>query len=1397
MSTAASQALVQKLYVAYYGRPADPAGLEAWALAIDANKGQVSTAIVNAFGASAESTALFGNMSTSQKVNAIYKQLFGRDAEPAGLLAWATAIDGGRVSAAGAALEILNGAAGDDKTTINNKLSAAAAFTAALDTTAEITAYSGDTVANAARSFLAGVTTAAPSTDAVNTAVASVTNTSGSGSNEAGKPYVLTTNQDILTGTNSNDNFRAVAGKADGQQDQTTLNSSDIIDGGAGTADALIVNLVGGNYGGGARIKNVETLQIGTNDSTVRTFDYNVNMGSNEITEATKVVYDQINAGEHLSVVNLLKTGEAIPTLSWTNEANSLAGTISADFRQSAVEGNKTAATVELNNVLADPNVATTGRLNIGAGVETLNIVSGGSSAYNTLNASQRTDGSAVDIVSAGFSTNAASVVTGEGVNDDGSLSTVNVTGSRAFGKAATVVTDTTNTNFGLTNRAVAGDVGLDNLQPSASNLVSLAATVTTLNAAEATGDTNIRFTSRVDAAEVNVTYKGGKANDYVEFQQGNINATGGDGNDTFAFVNTQNNSTLTTADTIVGGAGTDTIQMGVNGAGTYNLDTTEFNNKTGVDVLDLRGNVNNVRLADAFVGAADAGLTVRTDKIVQTSDTSTANSTTATTNNGLEEQSTNTLNLTALSANRAVDFIGGAGSDRIVVNEVSLNSNVKLDGGTNITNSGRFDTITVQDSAVLSRGDLAGVKGFEGIVLVKSDTTSARQYTVEVTESFLNANGNSKVLQIGTINAANQNKLTAADTVTIDVSDLLVSSNATFKTTGYDRKIDVTSLTAAGATVNFTANGGSISLATLQGLGLVTTTADAKQADILASVANQGTLGTAPSTGGSSVPGTTITSTSAVTVSNLVPFVSGTESKLLTDNADTITINSTLGTSFIVDAKSGDGDVLNAQLTAASTATVIGIETLNLTTLGSSASLDLGNVTGNSLITVKGTNVAFTNAAATDVFSFGSDFTGTANITGAAGADAYTVKTNTANFILKNATSTGLTLDNTGSSTVDFTGTAALTSTKVKGVGTIELKAVATNNVVDASALTGNLVYNQAAAADASVTGGSGNDTFSFTSGLFNGTDSINGGAGTDTLKIIDAGTVTLTNVSNVENIVLSGGAASLTFATTNLSLGQTLNVNGSAMTGALTTAAPAGSSDFMLNVTGSAQNDTLAGWNRADTISGGAGDDNISGGAGVDTITTGTGADRVVLASASADRDVVTDFTVGAGNDTIQLTAANTKVGTAVGAAPVVTADTSAAAAGGAAYALTMGAITTATTDVIVLQNGAALTSGTNGGDLSLTTAAGLNGTELLKALTSNAAADTYTQITAVGTDAAAYLVAYQGGNAYVYLASDAAAAGGNGDGAWQAGEIQLVGTLQNVAANGLVAGNYAVLA
>ena len=92
--------------------------------------------------------------------------------------------------------------------------------------------------------------------------------------------------------------------------------------------------------------------------------------------------------------------------------------------------------------------------------------------------------------------------------------------------------------------------------------------------------------------------------------------------------------------------------------------------------------------------------------------------------------------------------------------------------------------------------------------------------------------------------------------------------------------------------------------------------------------------------------------------------------------------------------------------------------------------------------------------------------------------------------------------------------------------------------------------------------------------------------------------------------------------------------------------------------------------------------------------------------------------------------------------------------------AYVFTGG--TFANADIVVLGSGAALTSGANGGDLSLTTAPSLNGTELLKALTDGTAADTYIAIAAASASNQAYLLDYQGGNAYPYHANDADASG-----------------------------------
>ena len=79
----------------------------------------------------------------------------------------------------------------------------------------------------------------------------------------------LTPGVDTFDGTSGADFIRGVAGSALGTQDQTTLNSSDVLNGGAG-ADTLALLLNGGGYGGGATIRNIETLQIGTNDTIRR-----------------------------------------------------------------------------------------------------------------------------------------------------------------------------------------------------------------------------------------------------------------------------------------------------------------------------------------------------------------------------------------------------------------------------------------------------------------------------------------------------------------------------------------------------------------------------------------------------------------------------------------------------------------------------------------------------------------------------------------------------------------------------------------------------------------------------------------------------------------------------------------------------------------------------------------------------------------------------------------------------------------------------------------------------------------------------------------------------------------------------------------------------------------------
>lgn len=129
MATLSSVLQVQSMFIAYYGRPADPAGRTYWAERLDAVGGNLD-AIIDAFGFSDEYLARYGSLSQSELVNAFYQQTFNRSADPAGLQFYLDELASGRMTLASIAKNIWDGAVGDDALTVANKLEAAQGFTA-------------------------------------------------------------------------------------------------------------------------------------------------------------------------------------------------------------------------------------------------------------------------------------------------------------------------------------------------------------------------------------------------------------------------------------------------------------------------------------------------------------------------------------------------------------------------------------------------------------------------------------------------------------------------------------------------------------------------------------------------------------------------------------------------------------------------------------------------------------------------------------------------------------------------------------------------------------------------------------------------------------------------------------------------------------------------------------------------------------------------------------------------------------------------------------------------------------------------------------------------------------------------------------------------------------------
>ncbi|NEX17210.1 MAG: hypothetical protein C1943_11395 [Halochromatium sp.] len=113
--------LVQQAYLAYYGRPGDPAGLAYWSQQLDAAGGSLD-AIIQAFGDSREFRERYGALSNEALVDGLYQQLLGRPAEPAGLAFYVDRLGSGEATLQTIALDVIFGAANEDALTVENRL---------------------------------------------------------------------------------------------------------------------------------------------------------------------------------------------------------------------------------------------------------------------------------------------------------------------------------------------------------------------------------------------------------------------------------------------------------------------------------------------------------------------------------------------------------------------------------------------------------------------------------------------------------------------------------------------------------------------------------------------------------------------------------------------------------------------------------------------------------------------------------------------------------------------------------------------------------------------------------------------------------------------------------------------------------------------------------------------------------------------------------------------------------------------------------------------------------------------------------------------------------------------------------------------------------------------------
>ena len=608
--------VVQQLYVSYFGRPADYYGLQNFEQQLDAIGApttfvgvqaavQADTAgtsalskLVNSFNSSAESAALYGTdnsqVGIGKFVNAIYQNVLGRDADKGGFDYWVAQITSGTVTKANAAAAITQGAL-DNKTpqglldaqAVTNKLNVAIAFTTALDTPVEITSYSGDQAAAAARSLLSGVNSGTNVTAYQTTVEQTI---AGLGNVVNGSTIAVTTNVDNLVGTNGNDVFNALDVDTAGAG-ASTLTAFDTIDGGAGkdTLNIYTDGKLNSSLGTNSSIKNVETINIlntgsagvtGLTDASkyvgvTALWQTGVAGDVTNVSSATTVGFHGLTvANGNVDIAPVDSAASTSIALDNAEEGVSLSVTASATGKLAGVVLAGSVADTNADGTVANTDLAVT----VGKDVQTLTV---NSSVATNLSISNGAGTKVLTTIDASASTGAITYA-------DSETTVANIT-TGSGDDTVTVVTVT------------AKDVSSTTADETVNAVVNTGAGKDTINV-DVTGDGAVTVNAGAGNDTVNIVGRGTAA----------LTINLGDGNDVFT-----SGVAIGANDKIDAGAGSDTLSLNLVGSanvGAFSnfdaFDAAGLGHGLDLDILSQKNNVTEI-VATADVGSGAALLNV------------------------------------------------------------------------------------------------------------------------------------------------------------------------------------------------------------------------------------------------------------------------------------------------------------------------------------------------------------------------------------------------------------------------------------------------------------------------------------------------------------------------------------------------------------------------------------------------------------------------------------------------------------------------------------------------------------------------------------------------------------------------------------------------------------------